>query len=193
MSIYFIHQDERGNWLMKIGRAKDMRRRLRQLQTGNPKELKIVGWIVSENDHLRQRALHKKYSSANVGGEWFNLQPVDILEDLQAAGIDGFVAKNTDAFEVIGYDRDAVPEYMGVWDWGDLDIEECCPFFGCMCGMAFQNASQMYHCRSCDELTDFSENAPDFDNEEVYLAWKTMRDARKAQINVTPPKRRFLE
>lgn len=172
MAIYFIHQEEKGNWLMKIGRAKDIHRRLKQLQTGNPKELKIVGWIKSENDHLSERALHRKYGAANVGGEWFNLQPADILEDLQAAWINGFVAKNADAFEIVGYDRDAVPEYMGVWDWGDLEIKECCPYCGCMCGMAFQDASQMYHCLSCDALTDFSENSPDFDNEEDYLFWK---------------------
>jgi hypothetical protein len=46
---------------------------------------------------------------------------------------------------------------LGVWEWGDLEIDECCPFCGCLCGMAFQEASQMYHCISCDALTDFSE------------------------------------
>lgn len=192
MPVYFIHQEERGQWLMKIGRAADIRRRLRQLQTGNPKELKVVGWIVSDDDALTERALHAKYRHANVGGEWFMLQPADILVDLQAARIGGFVAKNADAFEIVGRDRDAVPEYLGVWDWADLEVDECCPFCGCLCGMAFQEASQMFHCLACDELTDFSEISPDFDNEEDYLLWKSREEIRKARLPKPPPRRRFV-
>jgi hypothetical protein len=190
--VYFIHQEERGQWLMKIGRAADIQRRLGQLQTGNPKELKVVGWIVSENDVLTERALHGKYRSASVGGEWFALQPADILGDLQAAGIGGFVAKNADAFEIVGRDRDAVPEYLGVWNWADLGVDECCPYCGCLCGMAFQEASQMFHCLHCDELTDFSQHAPDFDNEDDYRVWKGREAARKAQMPQPRPKRRFV-
>lgn len=44
--------------------------------------------------------------------------------------------------------------------WGDLEIYECCPFCGCLCGMHFQDASQMYHCLNCDTLTDFSDLEP---------------------------------
>lgn len=192
MPVYFIHQVERGQWLMKIGRATDIRQRLRDLQTGNPKELKVVGWIVSQNEARAERALHRKYSRANVGGEWFALQPADILGDLQTAGIDGFVAKIVDAFEIVGHDKDAVPEYLGVWDWSDLEFDECCPFCGCLCGMAFQDASQMYHCLHCDALTDFSELSPDFDSEEDYLAWKALEAARKARLPKPPPRRRFV-
>lgn len=191
MPVYFIHQVERGQWLMKIGRAADIRRRLRALQTGNPKELKLVGWIVSENDAQTERSLHRKYTRVNVGGEWFALQPADILGDLQAAWIDGFVAKNADAFEVAGHDKDAVPEYLGVWDWADLEIDECCPFCGCLCGMAFQDTSQMYHCLHCDALTDFSELSRDFECEEDYRAWKEHEASRKARLPRRRPVRRF--
>lgn len=192
MAVYFIHQEERGQWLMKIGRALNITRRLGQLQTGNPKQLALVGWIDSANDAGTEKALHRKYAGANVGGEWFVLQPADILADLQAAGIDGFVAKNANAFEITGRDRDAVPEYLGVWVWADLEIDECCPFCGCLCGMAFQDASQMYHCLSCDALTDFSELSPDFDNEEDYLNWKAQEAARNALLPRPPPRRRFV-
>lgn len=192
MAVYFIHQEERGQWLMKIGRATDIRRRLGQLQTGNPKQLALVGWIASADDVRTEKGLHRKYAGANVGGEWFALQPADILGDLQSAGIEGFVAKNADAFEITGRDDDAVPEYLGVWIWGDLEIDECCPFCGCLCGMAFQDASLMYHCLSCDVLTDFSELSPDFDNEEDYLAWKAQEAARKARLPLPPPRRRFV-
>lgn len=38
-------------------------------------------------------------------------------------------------------------EYLGVWEWVDLEIDECCPFCGCLCGIHFQQASQMYRHR----------------------------------------------
>ena len=192
MAVYFIQQEERGQWLMKIGRATDIRRRLGQLQTGNPKQLALVGWLEAADDARTEKVLHRKYAGANVGGEWFALQPADILSDLQAAGIEGFVAKNSDAFEITGRDSDAVAEYLGVWVWADLEIDECCPFCGCLCGMAFQDASQMYHCVSCDTLTDFSELSPDFDSEQDFLAWKEQEAARKARLPPPPPRRRFV-
>ena len=193
MPVYFVHQEERDQWRMKIGRAKNLRQRLRQLQTGNPKELKIVGWIVSDDDNQTERSLHRKYKARNVGGEWFALRPADILEDLRSASIEGFVAKNFDAFEIIGHDRDGIPEHIGVWDWADLEIDECCPFCGCMCGMDFQDVSQMYHCRHCDALTDFSEMSPPLDNEEDYLFWKAQQEIRKATRPKPAPRKRFSD
>lgn len=44
----------------------------------------------------------------------------DVLPVLMRAGHHGFVAKNADAFQIVRYDRDAVPEYLGVWEWSDL-------------------------------------------------------------------------
>ncbi|MER8899358.1 GIY-YIG nuclease family protein [Mesorhizobium sp. M0676] len=177
MPIYFILEENNADWRMKIGRATNLRGRRGALQTGNSRPLKVVGWIEAENETELEGRLHTKYAAHNIGRhggssarEWFYLQPADILEDLKRAGIEGFVEKNADVFEVVGHDGDGVPEYLGVWDWSSLELEECCPFCGCLCGMHFQDASQMFHCSSCDELTDFSQ--PDFDNKEDYLAWK---------------------
>lgn len=185
MPVYFILEENNADWRMKIGRATNLRGRRGALQTGNSRPLKVVGWIEAENEGETEKRLHAKYAAQNIGRhggssarEWFYLQPADILEDLQSAGIDGFVEKNADAFEVIGHDRDGVVEYLGVWDWSSLELEECCPFCGCFCGMHFQYTSQMFHCLSCDELTDFSQ--PDFDNEEDYLAWKEHEERLKA-------------
>ena len=170
MAVYFLLEENDADWRMKIGRARDMTARRRALQTGNSRPLKLVGWIEAKDDPGVEARLHAKYADRNVGRnggssskEWFHLQPADILDDLVRAGISGFVAKNADAFEIVGYDRDAVPEYLGVWDWASLELDECCPFCGCMCGMHFQEASHMYHCINCDTLTDFSnsEQEPD--------------------------------
>lgn len=131
--------------------------RKRDLQTGNPLELSLLGWINTIDTFQLERCLHQYFRTSHVRGEWFAIEPADILPILQRAGCDGFVAKNADAFQVVGYDRDAIPEYTGVWEWADLEFEECCPFCGCLCGMHFQETSQMYYCLQCDTLTNFSE------------------------------------
>jgi hypothetical protein len=163
MPVYFISQQEGGSRNIKIGVAKDIQRRRQALQTGSPSLLEVIGWIQSSDDFALEKALHRQFHARRGLGEWFGMEPADVLPTLMQAGIDGFVSKNADAFEVIGYDRDAVPEYLGVWNWGDLELEECCPFCGCLCGMHFQDTSQMYHCLSCDTMTDFSELSPEPD------------------------------
>lgn len=157
MPVYFIGEEDGGFCRIKIGVAKDIEKRRSNLQTGNPSEIKLLGWIDTEATFELERCLHRQFQAMRVRGEWFAIEPADILPVLMRATNDGFVARNADAFQIVGYDRDAVPEYLGVWEWGDLEIEECCPFCGCLCGMAFQDASQMYHCINCDALTDFSE------------------------------------
>ncbi len=123
MPVYFILEENDADWRIKIGRARNMIARRRALQTGNSRSLRLVGWIEAEDDPGVEAQFHAKYAHLNVGRaagvsskEWFHLQPANILEDLQRAGISGFVAKNADAFEIVEYDRDAVPEYLGVWD-----------------------------------------------------------------------------
>lgn len=194
MPVYFILEDNDADWRMKIGRATNLRGRRGALQTGNSRPLKVVGWIDAKNAPLTEKQLHAKYADRNIspsGGstarEWFFLQPADILEDLQHAGIEGFVEKNADAFEVVDHDRDGVPEYLGVWDWSSLEFDECCPFCGCFCGMHFQEASQMFHCLSCDELTNFE--GPNLDNEQDYLAWKEDQERLKLDRAKVRPSR----
>lgn len=162
MPVYFIGPSQNGNPI-KVGVAKDIRSRHRALQTGNPAPLEVMGWITSDDDYRLEKSVHQTFEAKRVRGEWFNIEPADILSVLRDAGINGFVAKNADAFQIIGHDS-AVHEYLGVWSWGDLELEECCPFCGCLCGMHFQDASAMYHCLNCDTLTDFSELSPHHDD-----------------------------
>lgn len=157
MSIYFLGEAENLCRTIKIGVAKNIIVRRRNLQTGNPLELKLLGWLKAEDDFALEAILKERFKDRKVRGEWFDIEPADILPILMRAGANGFVAKNANAFEITGYDRDAVPEYLGVWEWGDLEIYECCPYCGCLCGMHFQEASHMYHCLSCGTLSDFSE------------------------------------
>ena len=96
-------------------------------------------------------------------GEWFQIEPREILPILMAEGQNEFIAKNADSFEITGYDRDAAPEYLGVWPWRDLEIQRCCTFCGCFCGMHYQDAFLMHHRVNCDAFTDFS--TPSHDRE----------------------------
>lgn len=52
------------------------------------------------------------------------------------------------------------PNISAFGNGADLEIDECYPFCGCLCGMHFQEASQMYYCIQCDTLTNFSELSP---------------------------------
>ncbi|WP_024693009.1 GIY-YIG nuclease family protein [Pseudomonas syringae] len=151
--IYFFIEDS--NEQVKIGRAKDIERRKKGLQTGNPRKLLLLGWIRTDDDVRLEKEIHRHFSHLRGSGEWFTLDPADILPILEHFGIDGFVGTTDDSFEVTGHNRDGVPEYLGVWNWGDLEWNECCPFCGSFCGMHFQEASYMYHCLNCDTLTSF--------------------------------------
>lgn len=153
MPVYFV--TERKNAVIKIGVSTQIRKRLAQLQTANAYELELMGWVVSEDDYRTEKALHQKYESQRERGEWFSISQDDVLRELTLAH--GFIPKIENAFEIIGYDQDRIPEYVGVCKWGDFEYYECCPFCGCFCGMHFNDALSMYHCINCDTLTDFSE------------------------------------
>ncbi len=151
--IYFIIEDT--NEKIKIGRAKNIEKRRKGLQNANSRELLLLGWIRTDEDVKIEKEIHRHFSSQRVAREWFDLEPGDVLPILESFGIDGFVGTTEDSFRITGYGRDGIPEYLGVWSWGDLEIEECCPFCGSFCGMHFQEASSMYNCINCDELTLF--------------------------------------
>ena len=114
MPVYFVI--ERKSDAIKIGVATDIRRRLAQLQTGSPNKLELMGWITPEDDYGTEKVLHKRYNEKRVPGgggkEWFAISQDVVLRELQQAR--GFIPRNADSFEIIGYDRDGIPEYMGV-------------------------------------------------------------------------------
>ena len=76
---YLYIMQSSGNGHLKIGRAKDPKARVAQLQTGNSEEIKLIasyeGWGWRESD------LHVKLGSYRLKGEWFSLQGIDSLPD----------------------------------------------------------------------------------------------------------------
>ena len=67
--IYFIEQE--GQNLIKIGVAKDIKKRFDTLQTGSPQKLILRGYI--EGGYDKEKELHDYFFKFNFGGEWFNL------------------------------------------------------------------------------------------------------------------------
>lgn len=152
MPVYFSFDTDREQ--VKIGRSKNPRKRNNDLQTGNPSPLELMGWIVVDNDVRGERRLHQQYQGQRGLNEWFHIGPTEVLNELKRE--QGFVNKPKDSFKIIGYDRDAVPEYLGVCEWNDFEIHECCPFCGCLCGMHETPCETgMYHCINCDAYTNF--------------------------------------
>lgn len=65
--VYFISDGT----FTKIGKADEPNRRLKKLQTGNVKELKLINLI--EGDYEIESKLHEIFHRYRVRGEWFNL------------------------------------------------------------------------------------------------------------------------
>lgn len=69
--IYFIRAGEGGP--VKIGRAVDVKARLRCLQTGHFDVLSVIRVI--DGGKAEERWLHRRFSSLRIRAEWFRFHP----------------------------------------------------------------------------------------------------------------------
>ena len=67
--IYLIRSQEESYY--KIGISNNPIKRLKELQTGNPTQLKIISAYPSEYANLIEKTLHRRYSHLKKEGEWF--------------------------------------------------------------------------------------------------------------------------
>ncbi len=74
-SVYFAQADGKAG-LIKIGFSSRPKHRVRQLLTGSAQVVLLCAVPGSKDD---ERALHKRFASARVHGEWFNPVP-ELLE-----------------------------------------------------------------------------------------------------------------
>lgn len=77
--VYLIGEIDNGN-KYKIGstRAKDINKRLKQLQTGNSNQLFIKEYYETSKPFKLETMLHNRFKEYNVIGEWFELEKDDI-------------------------------------------------------------------------------------------------------------------
>jgi hypothetical protein len=75
--VYFIC--EKNLRLFKIGRTvKHPKGRLRELQTGNPRQLRVYGWISTEEHVALELWFHRRFSKQRCFGEWFKVSARDL-------------------------------------------------------------------------------------------------------------------
>lgn len=79
--VYFISDGE----AIKIGKAINPPKRLKNLQIGNPRELKMLGYF--RTSHYSEGNIHRHFEAFWIRGEWFRDNP-----ELRA-----FIAKNCPA------------------------------------------------------------------------------------------------
>ena len=76
--VYLIGEiDNKGKYKIGSTRAKDINKRLKQLQTGNSSELYIKESYEKEHPFKLEKMLHNHFESSNLIGEWFELSESD--------------------------------------------------------------------------------------------------------------------
>ena len=77
--VYLIGNEEMPN-RYKIGstRAKDVNKRLKQLQTGSSSKLYIKESFETEHPFKLEKMLHNRFKSSSIIGEWFELSENDV-------------------------------------------------------------------------------------------------------------------
>ena len=69
--VYLIQSLE--NSYYKIGISKHPKKRIKELQTGNSSELKLVDFYPSEFANQIEKTLQRRYSHLRKEGEWFDM------------------------------------------------------------------------------------------------------------------------
>lgn len=78
MSKYVYLISDSNSYTYKIGVSINPEKRIKALQTGNYKVLKIIHKIFCENYNDVETALHNKYNFLKVNGEWFELTEEEV-------------------------------------------------------------------------------------------------------------------
>ncbi len=82
----------------KIGITKDLHRRIKQFETGNPSNIKLVYFVETKHYKSFEKHLHKVFKSNRIKGEWFQFdeQKLNELYDClcYASQFDQFVLYN---------------------------------------------------------------------------------------------------
>lgn len=85
MYVYFIQSGNGKSAPVKIGLAKDIEKRISDLQVGNPQPLKLIASIPCRSrkhaEHL-EGWLHRCFSNCHMRGEWFRGGKINIKQAL---------------------------------------------------------------------------------------------------------------
>jgi hypothetical protein len=76
--IGFVYLIRAENGLYKIGKAKNISRRMQPFSVSFPMKWEIVCYFQSEDYNAAELKLHRKFASKRDVGEWFRLSPADV-------------------------------------------------------------------------------------------------------------------
>lgn len=85
--IYFIAHDPYDGYV-KIGMSNNPSARLAQLQTGNPRRLRIMRTVECNDMRRCEQKMHQMYAHARRCGEWFELTEAEAIECAASAEAD---------------------------------------------------------------------------------------------------------
>ncbi|MDT4853751.1 hypothetical protein FQZ97_880280 [compost metagenome] len=145
---FIIENEENESHRIKIGFSKSPSKRIRALQTGNSRKLALMGWIECTDKSL-EKNLQSKYKENKLNGEWFSIEPCDVLTELKHQSTSSFICVQSNVGEFLGCDKDAIPEHLGPWEWLDTEIEEFCPQCGWGGGVHYNDALGAENCLRC--------------------------------------------
>jgi hypothetical protein len=77
--VYLINEVDTNNYKIGISKKPASNGRIKNLQTGNHNELKVLFEIKSKCYTTLEKTLHRIYSNKHLRGEWFNLTNPDII------------------------------------------------------------------------------------------------------------------
>ena len=77
--VYILFDDTNLN--VKIGKAKDVEKRLRSLKCANP-NLKLYGYMKCKNHSKVENLLHKRFKMGRISGEFFLVDPKTAFDEL---------------------------------------------------------------------------------------------------------------
>lgn len=79
IGLIYIIGEENDSGLYKIGETKNLKNRIKQLQTGNPNKLVVIDKFRCINRKIFEKILHKKYESNKKLGEWFEFTDDELV------------------------------------------------------------------------------------------------------------------
>lgn len=100
----------------KVGITSDVPARIRQLQTGNPEKIIILRVIVCKDEEQAkalEKAFHERYADFKAQGEWFAVNGIRVLSDINFA-LELALVMNSDAFEIHDFPIDGQLDHMWV-------------------------------------------------------------------------------
>lgn len=124
--VYFIQSGENGP--IKIGVARNIEKRIEDLQIGNPCELHLLCTMPCDSKNhafFRERQLHKIFSKQRIRGEWFenNIKFKNLSENFS-----DFIHKKFKKKEKHRQWKEDIQEEIEIIENLDLELIQNIPF-----------------------------------------------------------------